>query len=197
MKPQAVRAAPHEHIAMLQRYAAIRVAASVSTPEKQRRQSERQRDDRHAEISLVAVLVQGQARTRRIAIEQAGVRIGPRREACRLLGIGGQSQPALRNPRPWVGGDGIRGAVAVAARVAGPAQIAAVGVGDGHGLSARGEHVPPGGLAGDVVNVLQQRGCLRQGEALEQHGVRAEVKDAGLRGVVREQVIGHDRWMDR
>ena len=71
---QPVRTAPHHHVAVLERQALRLVCPSRPAEQEHRGDAERHRDDRLTEIPLVAVLMQGQPRSRLVAIDQAGVR---------------------------------------------------------------------------------------------------------------------------
>ena len=67
------RAAPDQHIAVLQWQALHRIAAVQAAPQKSGRQAERHRDDGRCQVCLVLIAVQGQLGTGLVAVDQAGV----------------------------------------------------------------------------------------------------------------------------
>ena len=67
------RAAEDEGVAMGERHRPGGCGAAVAAEQEDRRQAERDRDDRLAEVALVAVLVKRQPRTRLVEIDQAGI----------------------------------------------------------------------------------------------------------------------------
>ena len=102
VEAQPRRTAPHHHIAMLQQHALHGVAALEAAELKYRRQTERNGNDRLAQIFLIFILMQRQLRARLIAIDQTGVglkvlkaRLLRRRQrrARNASGIGGQRRP--------------------------------------------------------------------------------------------------------
>src|SRR5580700_7031913 len=116
MKEKPGRPAPYHDIAMLQPIASRLVAAFYSAEQEDRRQAQRNRDDRRAEIGLVLVLMQGHPGAGLIAIDQARIRreAFKARARCRPPG---QLTKRCRHCRPWLCGFGIGGVVTIAGAI--------------------------------------------------------------------------------
>ncbi len=74
MKPEARWSTLHRHVAMTERVFGDRIGALETAKLENRRQSEGYRDDRVSKVPFVPILVQRQARTGLISIDQASVR---------------------------------------------------------------------------------------------------------------------------
>src|SRR5947208_4139854 len=116
VEEQPRRPAPYRDIAMLQTKPLWLVAALDAAEHKDSRQPERDRNDRRAKVFFVLVLVQGHARTRLIAVDQAGVRCKTVKAA--LVGCPPrQFAKAVRHRRPGFAALGIDAVIAIAAAV--------------------------------------------------------------------------------
>jgi hypothetical protein len=73
MMAQARRAAPDHDIAVMQRHSSMSVGPRLATEQENRRQAERYGNDGCAEIAFVLVLVQREACTRFVSIEQTRI----------------------------------------------------------------------------------------------------------------------------
>lgn len=148
-------------------------------PEQEDRgQPQRHRHDGRAQVLLVAVLVQRQARTRQIAVDQAGIG----NEAVIAGGgggLGGKRGERCRHRWPRLPRGGIDRVIAIAAPVRYPAVCAAVGHGHRHAQSAGRDQVSPWRCRRDPVYGVQQCQLYRRGEASQQHCAGSE-RLAGL-----------------
>src|SRR5262245_60319769 len=114
------------------------------------RQTQRYGDDRIGEIALVLVLMERQARTRLIAIDEACVGTKLRIAGFRCRGHR-QIEEAVRHGRPRIASLGVYTVVAISTPIGDPSGSAAIGHGDGHRIAAGGGHVPERGYGGDVA----------------------------------------------
>ena len=127
------------------------VAALQAAEQEDRRQAQRDRDDRRAEIVLVLVLMQRHAGAGLVAVDQARIRrkaVKPRlgRRLC------GQRAKRCRHGRPRCAGFRIDAVVAIAAAVGDPAGAAAIGHRHRHRMAARRHHVAKRRLRHDRVD---------------------------------------------
>src|SRR6185312_1648399 len=120
------RAAPYDHVAMCQRHAQLSIGSLQATEQEYRRNAQRDRHDRLAQITLVAILMQAQARTCLVAIDQTGVRHEAGKAGMRGGGPG-QLQESRRHRRPRLADERVERIVAIAAPIADPAQRPRIG----------------------------------------------------------------------
>src|SRR5262245_5318629 len=71
--PESGGSTPHDYVAVLERHARNPVRPAEPAEQKTRWDAERHGDDRLVEVPFVLVLVQGQSRTRLVAVDEAGV----------------------------------------------------------------------------------------------------------------------------
>src|SRR5581483_1980766 len=120
------RSAPHRDIAMLEAKAPRLVAPLQAAEHENRRQTERYRDNRRAEVEFILVLMQRHLRAVHVAIDQADLW----RETGEAGGIGstiGKLAKNRRHCRPRLAGFGIDGIVTIAAAIGDPARATAIG----------------------------------------------------------------------
>ena len=173
VKAKAVHPAPHDHVAVLERHAHRPFAAQVTAEEEHRGHAQRNGHDGEPEIPFVAVLVQRQPGAGQVAVDQAGVRrkSGEARQCRRLLR---QAQEHVRHRRPALPGNGILLGVAIAAAVAGPAEVAAVGQGHRHGQASRDDHVPKRRLYQNGLQCGEEFLRMAEREPVQQPGLRPD-----------------------
>src|SRR5262249_48627734 len=106
--------APDDDIAALEHYPARALAALQPAEQELGPQPERDGDDRLGEIALIAVLVQGQTRSRRITVNEAGVAREAGKARCRR-GARGELSKEPRHRRPGLVRHWIRRGIAIAA----------------------------------------------------------------------------------
>jgi hypothetical protein len=147
--------APDHYVAVHEPHPHRRALAGEPAEQEHRRDAEGHRDDRRRKVPFVAVLVQGQARARLVAIDQARVRL----EGLVTGGRGGgarQLEERFRQRRPRPAALRIHAIVAIPRRVGDPAQRAAVRHRHGHAEAARGGHVAKGRRCGHVLERGEQ-----------------------------------------
>lgn len=160
---EAPGSAPDHHIAMIQRQTQHLVRALRATEEEGRAQPEGDRDDGGREVALIAILVQGHARARKVSIDETDIGSkGPKTRG--RGGARGDLGHASRQRRPGPQRLWIAPIVPIALPIAHPTDLAAVGHRDRHALSARSQHVPEGSRSGHRFDLEQERLFPRQGE---------------------------------
>ncbi|MPN01862.1 hypothetical protein SDC9_149074 [bioreactor metagenome] len=164
------------------------ILARRSAPEKAASQAQRDRDYGRSKVVLVLVAVQAHARTRLIAVDQAGVgrktRIAGQRRS-----PGGLLAQKSRDGRPGPAGLRIDSAVAIALQIRNPTPAAGVGdrhrheLATGHLHGAKRCPCLQGPHLGHPALLL---GCRKPPQ---QHG--SVINDLGGQGVVRKQRKRH------
>ena len=153
---------------MLQQQPLQRVAALQPAKLKDGRHPQRDRDDRRPQILFIFILMQRQFCARTIAVNQTGV--GGK---LRIAAGGGRRQRQFmkygRHRRPGLIGYRVDRGVQIALAIGSPAQRAAVGHGDRHGVPARRDHLAKRRLTGDVGYRLQQRRGAFAGKSPQHH----------------------------
>src|SRR5262249_56981746 len=128
---QACRATPDDDVAMLERDPLRTIRSLLTAEQEYGRQTQRHRDDGRTVVAFVAVLVEGQARTGNVAIDEAGVR-SETLEARRLRRPGRHIPEHRRHSGPRLPALRIGALVAIAGAVRDPPRLAAIGHGNGH-----------------------------------------------------------------
>src|SRR5438132_13427525 len=111
MVGQARRATPDDDVAALQRNASGPVATAQAAKQEYRRQAERNRDDRRRQIALVFVAMQRQPGSGLVPVDQASVRLEPRK-ARRISRAHGQLSEGSWYRRPAAAGHRVGALVA-------------------------------------------------------------------------------------
>src|SRR6266545_4852982 len=120
------RATPHDNITALQPHATWPIVTTRAAEEKDRRQPERDRDDRRAEVALVPVLVHREPSAGLVAVDQAriGLEAG---ESTRSGGARGDALKDGRQRRPGPSRHRVDRLVAIAGAIRHPAEATAIG----------------------------------------------------------------------
>lgn len=140
MKAQAIHAAPDHHVAMKQRNFLGLVAALMAAEQKNCRQAQGHRHHGRIVTALILILVQRHLCARYVTVDQAGV--GRKvDEACVCGCLDGQLAQRVGHVWPGLLAARIQGAVAIAAGIGGPAQIAATAQCGRHGKAAGSDHL--------------------------------------------------------
>jgi hypothetical protein len=137
-------------------------------------------------VLLVAVLVQAELGAGGVAIDEAGVGVVAG-EAGFGGGAAGEIDKGFGHRRPRSGGRGIDRVIAVAGAVGDPAEAAAIGHGDGHGVSAGDDQVAEGRGGSDPVDAFDQCRRLGGGKAAQQDGAFFERFGLAGRGLIVEK----------
>lgn len=136
-------ASPDGYVAVLDADAARSVGSAEGSEEKGGGKAEGDGDDGLGVVLLVFVLVEREACAGFVAVDEAGVGFEVGEATC--CGCVGREICEDRG-HLWPGlvGDGVDGGIAVAGSVGDPAELAAVGHSDGHGVAAGDDHVAEG-----------------------------------------------------
>src|SRR5207237_7355601 len=132
--------APNHHSCTAKINAPHAIATMIAAEEKHRSQAERDGHDRLTEITLILVLMQREARTRGIAVDEAAIRL----EAFEPRfgrGLGSKTHEHRRQCRPRALADRIECFVPIAAPVRDPADASAIGHCNGPAKAAGGDQV--------------------------------------------------------
>src|SRR5215510_10279263 len=122
---------PHDDITVFEPQAAHRVRATLAAPQEDRGQAERNRNDRSRCIHLVTILMKTEFGARRIAIDQAGIRIIIN-EPGLCCGARGDVEVRSGHRWPWNSSLRVQAVIAITASVRYPTNTTAVSHCDRH-----------------------------------------------------------------
>ncbi len=146
---------------MCQRHAQLSIGSLQATEQEYRRDTQRDRHDRLAQVMLVVILMQAQPRTCLVAVDQAGIRHEAGKAGMRGGGSG-QLQENRGHRRPWLAAEWVERIVAIAPAIADPAQWPRIGHAHRHAKTAGGDQVAERCLRHDRTKCLQQRRFVGQ-----------------------------------
>ncbi len=184
---EAIGTAPNDNIAALQQNTAGSVAAAIAAEQENCRQSERNRNDRRAQVALVLVTVQRQPGPGFVQIYQTRVRLEARVPRG-SRGTRSKTPKRFRYCRPGGTGHWVDLLVAIAFAVRYPAGAAAISHPDRHAEPARRHHVAKRRDRSDAVHLCNQPSIHIAGEPAQHHRCCAEPLDSSRRLEAAQQI---------
>src|SRR5213593_3089384 len=138
--PKSGGTSPDHHVAVSQRDATWRIRSTEPAEQEDGRQSERDRHDRRGEILLVLVLVERQAGSRLVSVDEA--RVGSEAVESRPRGrLGSEVGEHVGHRRPATPALRVMAVVAIPGSIGDPAGCPAVRHRHGHPVASRRDHV--------------------------------------------------------